>query len=368
MGARYRLDGTEDLVNGPWSVLIANIDGTGEILKVSDPDAARFRQYFYRLVRIPTSPTPASGFASGLDGELNSPTWGFLNLTIPAKSKAAVGTPFLRETMGSGEVGAVSQASLSDPSAHWHPRRWTTVPNAVQLVSGKSAGRSFLIDSHSENTLTLDPEGTSLASLVAPGDKYVIRPMNTLGSLFGTTKVPMKSGATVAAADQVRLWNGRQYEVYFHNGVNWRLLGAKAVQDDTPVYPGEGMLISNSSTKPLSLFFSGQVPDGVQSVQLPAKGLALMTSPFPWEIPLQSSGLDTVPGWKSGKRGTTADEILLWDHRLFRSFFFDGFHWRMVGTPAVQDDKKIELGSSFFIRRGVLPPRQEAIWLQSPAP
>ena len=52
-GAAYRLEGTDDLAAGHWTILIERLEGTGERLKFLDPGAAGYPKYFYRIIRLP---------------------------------------------------------------------------------------------------------------------------------------------------------------------------------------------------------------------------------------------------------------------------------------------------------------------------
>ena len=48
-GARYRLEGSEDLKT--WTLLLDDVAGTGGALQVRDPEAASYPRYFYRVIQ-----------------------------------------------------------------------------------------------------------------------------------------------------------------------------------------------------------------------------------------------------------------------------------------------------------------------------
>jgi hypothetical protein len=52
-GRQYRLEGTEDLASGQWTILLDHIPGTGGVLQVTDPNVAGLKQYFYRIIFLP---------------------------------------------------------------------------------------------------------------------------------------------------------------------------------------------------------------------------------------------------------------------------------------------------------------------------
>ena len=52
-GRTYRLEGTDDLTSGKWTVLIDQIPGTGGMLQANDPAAIGHPTYFYRILTLP---------------------------------------------------------------------------------------------------------------------------------------------------------------------------------------------------------------------------------------------------------------------------------------------------------------------------
>ena len=51
-GRKYRLEGTEDLASGQWSVLVDNIQGTSTPLQMTDPSYKFHPHYFHRIVVV----------------------------------------------------------------------------------------------------------------------------------------------------------------------------------------------------------------------------------------------------------------------------------------------------------------------------
>ena len=53
VGQRYRVEHSDDLVTGPWTVLADNLAGTGAAFQVPQPNAISLGQQFYRVVILP---------------------------------------------------------------------------------------------------------------------------------------------------------------------------------------------------------------------------------------------------------------------------------------------------------------------------
>ncbi len=53
VGQRYRVEHSDDLVTGPWTVLADNLAGTGAAFQVPQPNAIPLGQQFYRVVILP---------------------------------------------------------------------------------------------------------------------------------------------------------------------------------------------------------------------------------------------------------------------------------------------------------------------------
>ena len=138
--------------------------------------------------------------------------------------------------------------------------QWTGAPHLLTMTSGVARGRSFLIVNQASQRLTLATDGAELSALLAPGDRFDIRPAHTLAELFGTPPFVLRAG-TEDAADLVGLWNGTSFQNFFHDGASWREVGVKGNRDGSIVFPDDGFFVTNRGSRPDALWLSVSLPE-----------------------------------------------------------------------------------------------------------
>ena len=351
-GESHHVDYSDDLIT--WAPL-ADVSGTGFPVSVIDPMAARLAKRFYRV---------------SVGGRMGIPS-GFIQLTIPAAANGVpvrmpISNPFQRPASTAGALTSVGGSVLTDAAAAWTPNQWTASPHLVRMTSGVSDGRFFLITSHTTTELTVDASGADQSTVLRGGDGYEICPAETLGSLFGTTSVSLGRGATALAADQVKLWNGAAWDIYYQNGTEWRLNGSTQNQNATVVLPDEGMFIVHRRARPVKLFFAGIVPTTVQKTELPGPGSRFAANRFPGKMTLLNSGIAALPGWRVSRNVSQADTVQLWIGGRFLTCYFNGAHWKAAGSTAIQDNVNIQMGGAFFVKRKSIVAGLEAFLSQMP--
>jgi hypothetical protein len=268
--------------------------------------------------------------------------------------QASLGVPFDNRLEYQGTATGVASGTLTDSSASWSSTRWTATPHLVTFVSGAALGRSFLISSHTAQELTLQTEGADLTSLVATGDAFEIRPASTLALIFGDPPMSVASGGE-STADLVQLWNGTDFDSYFHNGTNWQQAGVDGDRGNTVIFPDDGVFLSNRGRARDQIWFFGRVPSVARAVVL-GPGKSYVSHESVRHDRLKDAGLSTLPGW-----GAT-DLVGLWTGSAFKDYFFDGAHWRTEGARGVQDRKLLINNSGLFIERAAAA--SPVTWLQ----
>src|SRR5207253_2974171 len=108
----------------------------------------------------------------------------YTQITIKAGSTSNASIPLDDAAVARGAVQAVTANTITAVTAG----AWGNVaaPYALRLVSGKAAGATFPITGVNGTTLSLNTSAVDLTQLVAAGDSYVVFPVDTLGTLFGT--------------------------------------------------------------------------------------------------------------------------------------------------------------------------------------
>ena len=319
-GRGYLLEACDDLAIGKWRVLGEAFIGSGQEMVGWDAGGAKLSQRFYRL-RVGAATSPVSGF-----------------LRMPLGRQTPLGIPFQPLPVAAGRLTSANGALLRDAAADWSARRWTRRPFVARVSSG-GIERQFGIVANSTDTLAL-----AATPFVAPkpGDYYEIAPSHTLGSLIGSK------------ADFAQFAVDGRWQTFRRDGALWRSASG-SVANRLPLDPASGLILSCNSTTPTEIVFTGEVPSRPQQLSLLAPGIALTANRFPTAMPL--TNLQLAPAWRVSSRAGAADMVRAWFDGRWRSFYFDGAHWRSPGSPAMWDNTSVPAGGALlFHRRGAASP------------
>jgi len=315
-------------------------------------------------------------FASlGLAQTVATTPVGFTTATIPAApsgttpANTTICSAFYAPAEFTGAVSSVdssNQISLSGAAFG----NLTTVAHLARFKSGGSVGRFFVVTANSATQVTLNTAATGGSGYtlttgspgagqtqVVAGDSVEILPANTFGSLFGTVPVansgtmPFLTGATFDVADNIQLFNGATWDVYFHNGTNWRKTGSGLNQNNTVVLPDRGMFVIRRATSALSLNFLGTVPSTTEKTDFPGPGNTFKANRFPLDTNLLTLGLQTLPNWQSGATFDVADNVYLWNGTTWVVYFWNGTNWKKTGSGLNQNTTAVPTGTPFFVVR-----------------
>jgi uncharacterized protein (TIGR02597 family) len=214
------------------------------------------------VVFMQNSVTPASGPSNPASSVISAPVY---------KTPAFI-----------SKVSSVDGATaLTVASGNFSVNQFSASPYFVRLKSGPSTGRFFRITANTESQLTIDGLGYSITSStpasssetqVSVGDRCEIFAANTLGTLFGVSGVPFQTGASANSADNVYLWNGTAWDIFFNNGSHWRKSGNGLNQDNAIVFPDSGLFIVRRGTGSLTLRFSGTISSTTERTDILGPG------------------------------------------------------------------------------------------------
>jgi uncharacterized protein (TIGR02597 family) len=286
-----------------------------------------------------------------------------VNATTPSSS--VVSAPFYQIAKYQGALTSLDSSNQVSFSGGGLTALLTTPPYLARFKSGTSTGRFFIVTSNTDTQLTLDTTTagytlttsapTNTQAQIAVGDSVEILPANTLGTLFGTNSVPFQTGATANAADNVLLFNGTSWDVYYNNATNWKKSGSLANQNNTIVLPDRGMFIVRRATSALTLTFLGTVPSTTEKTDFPGPGSSFRANRFPVDATLKGASnplnLQSLPGWQSGASASAADNVYLWNGTSWSVYYYNGTNWKKSGSLAIQDSTVIPLGTAMFIVR-----------------
>ena len=290
---------------------------------------------------------------------------GYITVTVPAGAVSApsyttLSIPLNNAAVFSGTVATVDSAThVTLNGAAWTDGQYITTPHLARVTSGANVGRFFLITGNTTNQLTVSlahvPTITTLVGTLTAGDSVSIVPANTIGSIFGTTSPVFVTGASASVADNLYILNGPGlgWGTYFHNGTNWKKAGVFASQDNAVIYPDEGILIVHIGTSPVTLKFSGSVPNTAEKTDISGTGSTFAAMRFPVDTTLSSLGLQSTPGWTSGQTASSSDNVWAWNTSLHRwdQYFYTGTDWRKAGAFGPQDSTVLTAGSAVIVIR-----------------
>ncbi len=285
---------------------------------------------------------------------------GFTTVTVtPATnsstpSSQVLSVPFYQPAAYAAAVSSIdSSTQFSVSSAAWTANQFAQsgAPYLVHFKSGSSGGRYFLISSNTPSQVTVVSRGYDLTAVAAAADTFEILPAATFGSLFGTSSVSFQAGATSDVADNVYLWNGSGFSVYYHNGTNWKLSGSLANQNATVIYPDEGLFLVRRSTAALTLTFVGTVPSVTERSDLFGPASTFLSNRFPADTTLTAIGFQNLPNWQSGATSDVADNVYIWNGSSWVVYYYNGSNWKASGLLGAQDSKAIPTGSAMFVVR-----------------
>ena len=312
-------------------------------------------------------------------GEVVTVPVGFNTATVPAAasntspSSTVISVPFYATAAFESLISSVDSSNqISVSGAAFTTNQWVPASPAetylARLKSGMSVGRFFLITSNTATQLTLDTvtagytlvtsSPTTSQIQVNVGDQVEILPANTLASLFGSTAatVPFLQAASAGAADNIYLFNGIAFDVYFFNGTSWRKSGSLANQNNTVILPDRGVFIVRRGTTPLNLTFLGTVPSTTEQTDITGPGSTFRSNRFPVDFTLAGTNplnLQLLPNWLGGASASAADDVYLWNGTGWSVYFYNNStgHWRKSGSLNDQDTQPVPSGAAMFIVR-----------------
>ena len=295
---------------------------------------------------------------------------GYITVTIPAATPPTipeVNVAFaallynLSDFQGAvATVTAPNQFTLTGASFTDGAFATASAPRGVRIMTGTQQGLLLLVTANTTNQLTVAlPSGvTDINTLLAVGNTVQVLPVNTFGSLFGTTTPLLMPGETTDDGDVVFLLSkdvsgNDKWLTFWHNGTNWRRLGIGANQNNTILYPDEGVFIVHRGASPVTLTMMGTVPSTNEQTDLFGNGSTFLANRFPVDIQFVNSGIDTTANWVKNEDVNLADKVYLWNTttRIWQTYWHNGTNWRRTGSGANKNTDLIKAGSAVVISR-----------------
>jgi len=289
---------------------------------------------------------------------------------ITANTEVAVSLPLKRPVVFASAVASVSGANVTIQNATFGAGNLTTEPHLLEIASGTGEGVSGVITSHNSTTCVVDlPSGLTFNGVVA-NDAVRIRKAWTLGSFFANATVPLgvevqlRSGtvAGIRIAPDV---------LYQYDGIGWLDLNTFDYADNAVLYPGEMILLKNSSGSTLqNLVLVGEVP--AYKTKLPLVNLNPSQAQDLF-IAYNSPVPETLSNSSITATAQSGDEIQLIDNSATGTnkapvelYQWDGSGWLDLNSFEYADDNQVlKPGTGFLYRRSATG--TGATWEQNPS-
>jgi len=288
-----------------------------------------------------------SGANAGRYFQVTANTADSITVSAPGVTLAVKDTfeVFPAQTLASF-FGAAGAKAVSGDVAVVNGSRLVTVSDTSALAVGELlAGPGIVAGT---TILQISDGATFTLSQAATADATTISyfPVGFTGK-----PVALRTGATAADADLVRLHDGTAWVTYFNNGTQWVVSGSDESKNNTIIRPEQGVVLECGGTSAVNLAFGGAVSVDPQISAIPGAGEALISNRFPLPTSLGTLGLQGLTGWLKGPTASQSDTAMTWNGASWNIYYHNGTRWQMAGSPASQDAAQIPAGGAVLIRR-----------------
>lgn len=296
---------------------------------------------------------------------------GFITLNVAGTGGAGGsslsfrGLSLTRPVEYQGSAESVTANSVTDNEATWTDNQFNGTNGAyfLEITSGPGAGTTYDITATTAATKTVTLAQNLGAGIAAPV-VFKIRKHWTIAAVFGAANEAGLQGGTSTSADQLLLWNGTGYDIYYYQtsglgGTGWRQAGAPAVDaSGTKLVMEELLLLKRGQATAVNVVLMGAVKTGQTSVPV-FNGNNFLGNVYAAPMTLQSSGIYTgnpATGLAGGS-SVTADQILLWNGTGYDIYYYQtsglgGTGWRRAGAPSTDASATpLPVGSGFIVKR-----------------
>ena len=300
-----------------------------------------------------------------------------LQVTVPAKKRVLLGTPFVLPEVSRGSVVSVNATTFTISGASYLVDQFkvgtnNVTPYIIEILDGPNIGFVSYITANTSNTITVED---SIPTGNPENTRYLIREDYTVNSLLGSASDPkgnFSSNPAGGNADQISFFNPNgKLETFFRwrststigpdTTYAWYLVNKSnnnwvSVADRRVPY-GQGLIVERKGVTDGKINLDGEV----RSTRL-RRSIAgfprwnVVSNPNPFNNPLSEFGLEMAPGTSA-----LADSVYVWDTSVGTKGGLKKYY-RSSSSPSIWNDATeavvdpatiiIPAGSAVVVQRG----------------
>lgn len=330
-----------------------------------------------------------------------------MTYTLPANSDSFFAIPLQRPAVYSGTVVSVAGNTVNlSGTPNWTANQFAYAQGVQNstfyciIGSGSKKGAFYTVIANGSDSLTLEPNGESLADIAA-GTPVNLIPYWTLSELLpassgfpaSPTFTPVAEVVFIAVnSPGINLASDSQYFYYSGTaagGAGWRRVGQSFTSkfDNIVIYPDTPVRIRNSTSAQAAFTVTGIVPiQGHRSIigtitpSVPQDNYVAIATAA--DTTLIGTALHLSSAFSGSPTFTPVDELTLFDNAVSgfnkspsSSYFYytgtaaGGPGWRRVGDSFINiyNTLPILAGSGFIIRKSPAFIPQDSVWAFTPA-
>lgn len=286
---------------------------------------------------------------------------GYNSMALPLQQipndRGAIGAAGVTQLNATQDVIDVSGGCTTCATANYG---LATSLNYVELETGHGTGYRFTVATNTATSITVYTGGTTdLVSLgVATGDNYVVFPYFRIIDVFGpATGGYLANGSSQSKADNVEVWNGSNFIVYWpKNNGNW--IGG-VNQGFDPLLPDESVLVLRQSAASTNIITLGQVRV-TNFVSVLDSGYNLVGNSFPASTVVSNLNLvGSGSGFQGGSALAKSDQVLVWNGLSFDQIWYKSTTSSWQGGNGLLGAYPILPSSTYFV---YLQPGHSGFW------
>lgn len=288
----------------------------------------------------------SSLFAGNVAPSVSTDPVGYVTVPIKVGTNVISNSGLLQSKAASGSGDVTGGNTLTVSGASFEVDGFA----ATHYVQFVESGKWSPISSNDGNTLSLEypvADGSDL--------EFVVRPLNTLSSLFGANNgVGFTGGSSFGSSDKLFIWGANEQafaSAFYYNTTDSEWQDASNQPVLAIIYPDESLLVVAKNE--FDLIFTGSVQDDATSGTLVGgNNTSIVPNPFSADIKITETGLENV--LQGAANFGSADKVFVWgvDVQTFASYYYyntTDSEWQTASNVTVTGFDVIPVGGAAII-------------------